>query len=226
MYTFIPDSGFVGTAFVNALSNQLVCFGHRAFLSIECQNGIKVIDDEDSSLSICQDINKQENQAILHIGSLQYGQKKDFLIHISYPNGMSEEEAKENFRCSLTYTPYYTRSQSNLGAMTRINNNSNSNNNDNNNSQSYCFDCNWNQSFEAILDMEIQSFRNRLIHFISTGIANGNGSPADSKLANDMKEWLRNHPKSRRGKTSIDMKYDYVNGMLQDLTGQITEVSI
>jgi hypothetical protein len=39
MYAFIPDSGFVGTAFVNALSNQLVSFGIHAVLSLELQNG-------------------------------------------------------------------------------------------------------------------------------------------------------------------------------------------
>ena len=39
MYAFIPDSGFVGTAFVNALANQLVSFGTRAFLTLEFQEG-------------------------------------------------------------------------------------------------------------------------------------------------------------------------------------------
>jgi hypothetical protein len=34
MYMFIPDSGFVGTAFVNALSNQLVSIGCQATLEL------------------------------------------------------------------------------------------------------------------------------------------------------------------------------------------------
>jgi Mg-chelatase subunit ChlD len=41
MYMFIPDSGFVGTAFVNALSNQLVSIGSHATIELSCSNGIR-----------------------------------------------------------------------------------------------------------------------------------------------------------------------------------------
>jgi hypothetical protein len=41
MYSFIPDSGFVGTAFVNSLGNHLSRMGKRAVLSIELQNGAR-----------------------------------------------------------------------------------------------------------------------------------------------------------------------------------------
>mmetsp|Transcript_6078 Transcript_6078/g.6335 ORF Transcript_6078/g.6335 Transcript_6078/m.6335 type:complete len:818 (+) Transcript_6078:73-2526(+) len=230
MYSFIPDSGFVGTSFVNALSNQLVCFGHESFLTIESRNGVKIIDDEDSSFSICQEINSQQDQAIVNVGSLQYGQDRHFILHISYPNDMSEVEISENIRCKLTYTPYYTSSESNIIIQNIVQNEN----------KNVCFDYSWNQSCELLAEMEIQIFRNRLIHFLSTIIENvttgvyeipktnennnnNNNTPSNSLLANDLREWLRNHPKSRRGNSSNDIKYDRVNGIIGDLIGQITE---
>lgn len=46
MYSFIPDSGFVGTAFVNSLGNHLSRMGKRAVLSIELQNGARMVSVE------------------------------------------------------------------------------------------------------------------------------------------------------------------------------------
>lgn len=39
MYAFIPDSGFVGTAFVNALGNHLSSYGKHCVLSVEVEGG-------------------------------------------------------------------------------------------------------------------------------------------------------------------------------------------
>jgi hypothetical protein len=39
MYAFIPDSGFVGTAFVNALGNHLSSYGKQCVLSVETGTG-------------------------------------------------------------------------------------------------------------------------------------------------------------------------------------------
>merc|ERR1719353_1371618 len=44
MYAFIPDSGFVGTAFVNALSNSLVTAAAHAVLSIEPGEGVEILE--------------------------------------------------------------------------------------------------------------------------------------------------------------------------------------
>ena len=41
MYAFIPDSGFVGTAFVNALANVLATVGTEGKLTIELSDGVK-----------------------------------------------------------------------------------------------------------------------------------------------------------------------------------------
>lgn len=88
------------------------------------------------------------------------------------------------------------------------------------------------QSPFQLLEMEVQSFRNRLISYLlgtsrksSGSVSNSGISPAESILANDMSVWLSNHPKSRRGNSDNDKFYDRVEGMLLDLTGQINEVS-
>lgn len=41
MYAFIPDSGFVGTVFVNALANSIATMGIHATLSLETSNGAR-----------------------------------------------------------------------------------------------------------------------------------------------------------------------------------------
>ena len=45
MYTFIPDSSFVGTAFVNCTSNVLATIASNATLSVETLNGATVVED-------------------------------------------------------------------------------------------------------------------------------------------------------------------------------------
>lgn len=85
----------------------------------------------------------------------------------------------------------------------------------------------FNQSSSQLLEIEVQSFRNRLISFLfaTSRRSNATGAPpAESILANEMSEWLSNHPKSRRGNSANDKLHDRVEGMLLDLTGQINEV--
>lgn len=202
MYAFIPDSGFVGTAFVNALSNQMVSFGHRATLHIACSHGVRVADDEDPGLTFCQEIT--DTTATLDIGTLQYGQPRHVVVRVVVPEGLSHDEFLQSCQCTLNYTPY-------LGTSNDFEVNI------------CCDHLGTGQGF--LLELEIQSFRFRLIHYISNGITSGvvTSSPAESILANDMRQWLRNHPKSRRGNSSVDKLHDIVNGMLSDLTGQITE---
>uniref|UniRef100_UPI0039810EA8 hypothetical protein n=1 Tax=Salmonella sp. s51228 TaxID=3159652 RepID=UPI0039810EA8 len=43
MYAFIPDSSFVGTAFVNAMSNALVTVSRNVELSIETHDEAKIV---------------------------------------------------------------------------------------------------------------------------------------------------------------------------------------
>jgi len=44
IYSFIPDSGFVGTAFVNALANVLTTTGVNGVLTVEAVNGASIVE--------------------------------------------------------------------------------------------------------------------------------------------------------------------------------------
>jgi Mg-chelatase subunit ChlD len=82
MYAFIPDSGFVGTAFVNAASNLLVTMGKNAEIALEPAPGVKVV-----SGGVPGGVAVQETSwgAQLSIGSLQYGQQRSFTARVTIP---------------------------------------------------------------------------------------------------------------------------------------------
>jgi len=82
MYAFIPDSGAVGTCFVNALSNLLVTMGTNASLAIEPIGGATIIPD-----GIPGGLPRHEASwgVELKIGALQYGQAKHCLVKVQLP---------------------------------------------------------------------------------------------------------------------------------------------
>jgi hypothetical protein len=80
-YSFIPDAGFVGTVFVNTLSNLLVTMAHEVYLDLElCSAKIVSVDD---CISGGLPIAKQGDRYRVNLGSLQYGQSKDVVIQVS-----------------------------------------------------------------------------------------------------------------------------------------------
>jgi hypothetical protein len=85
------------------------------------------------------------------------------------------------------------------------------------------------QTVELFQEIEIQRFRNCLLSFLyentSAQRIKSDLTPIDSVLADEMRGWLTEHPKSRRGQSQNDKLFDRVEGMLLDLTGQINEVS-
>lgn len=86
MYAFIPDSGFVGTAFVNALSNLLVTMAKNAELSLEPLNGASLVNDGILGGVPCQDASWGTQ---LGVGSLQYGQSRNFIVQMQLPAGFA-----------------------------------------------------------------------------------------------------------------------------------------
>jgi len=76
-YSFIPDAGFVGTAFVNCMSNLLVTMAREVYLTLGAENGAQIVDQtmhggfpvEITGESIC-----------MNLGTLQYGQTKDVIV--------------------------------------------------------------------------------------------------------------------------------------------------
>lgn len=71
MYAFIPDSGFVGTAFVNALSNSLVTIAAHSVLSIEPGSGVEILEVMGNVTHTTQSWGVS-----IPAGTLQFGQTK------------------------------------------------------------------------------------------------------------------------------------------------------
>lgn len=85
MYCFIPDSGFVGTAFVNALSSTLTTIARDATLSIEPENGAEIVEVIGSYAHTSQSWGVQ-----IPAGTFQYGQTKDYCFKIRRPSGTGQ----------------------------------------------------------------------------------------------------------------------------------------
>jgi len=82
MYTFIPDSSFVGTAFVNCTSSVLATIASNATLSVETLNGATVV--EDSVMGYSCDTTSWG--CAVQLGTLQAGQSKDVVLKVRVPS--------------------------------------------------------------------------------------------------------------------------------------------
>lgn len=94
MYAFIPDSGFVGTAFVNAISNQLVTMGRSATLSLETQNGATITGVVGGYNALPTSWGMQ-----VEIGALQFGQSKDIVFKMKV-----QDKSKPFVAATLAYS--------------------------------------------------------------------------------------------------------------------------
>lgn len=107
LYSFIPDSSFVGTAFVNTLSNQLATMAANVRLSLEPLNGARLLyNDEDGGAAGQggQQIDKTSWGAQVNLGSLQYGQSRDVVVRMALPADASAE-AQPYLSVTLKYEP-------------------------------------------------------------------------------------------------------------------------
>merc|ERR1711998_514873 len=84
MYAFIPDSGFVGTAFVNALSNSLVTIAAHSVLSIEPGSGVEILEVMGNVTYTTQSWGVS-----IPAGTLQFGQTKDYVLRVRSPGPAS-----------------------------------------------------------------------------------------------------------------------------------------
>jgi len=81
-YSFIPDAGFVGTVFVNTVSNLMVTMAHEVYLGLEpgSDSGDELI------LKDCMlgdlPVTQQDGYTRVKLGTLQYGQTKDILLRM------------------------------------------------------------------------------------------------------------------------------------------------
>lgn len=113
-YAFIPDSGFVGTAFVNALANQLATMGSDAVLSVELPCELTESFCEESGSEGC--LVGQSERAVtssswgvsVNLGSVKYGQSKDVLLRFPLPEGASLARllAAGSFVAKFSFMPF------------------------------------------------------------------------------------------------------------------------
>jgi len=78
-YSFIPDSSFTGTVFVNALSNLLTTIATNTYLSVEPTNGAKLYDGKVLGGYSTQNASWGVS---IQLGSVYFGQTKDIIIHL------------------------------------------------------------------------------------------------------------------------------------------------
>ena len=92
MYAFIPDSSFVGTILVNAISNGLCTLSRNVVLSIETENGAKIMSEgiDGEVLGGGHVCNLTDWGAQVSLGPLLYGQHRDIVFRIRIPAGKTE----------------------------------------------------------------------------------------------------------------------------------------
>lgn len=95
MYTFIPDAGFVGTCFVNTMSNILVTLARSLFIEIETAGGAKFVDCPGA---MCAEI-KEGQKYVIRLGTLQYGQSRNTTFRVK----LSAEQALSILTATLRY---------------------------------------------------------------------------------------------------------------------------
>jgi len=79
-YSFIPDSSFVGTIFVNSLSNILSTLATNVALSIEPVNGAKF--PEGALIGNPSHQTTTTGGFLVPLGSIRYGQSKDLVVRV------------------------------------------------------------------------------------------------------------------------------------------------
>lgn len=113
MYAFIPDSGFVGTAFVNALGNHLSSYGKQCVLSVEIESGAVI--DEDNVLGN-PDHSGSSWGIAFKIPNLLAGTSQNFFFKVIEP----QAGVTTRLQVSLTYE-HLVSSGANRGIVTKEN---------------------------------------------------------------------------------------------------------
>lgn len=101
MYAFIPDSGFVGTTFVNALSNLLVTQAKNVKLNVEVADGYKIV----SQYSKSSIVKTTPKGIAVQLGTLHYGQSRDFVVDVAPVPGKTPTSGETIVHATLQYQP-------------------------------------------------------------------------------------------------------------------------
>lgn len=84
-YSFIPDSSFVGTVFVNSMSNILSTYASHIQLFLEPQNQMVLAKPP---LIGGHRYTEASWGLLVEVGSMNYGQTKDFIINTQIPDNL------------------------------------------------------------------------------------------------------------------------------------------
>eukprot|EP00930_Biecheleria_cincta_P067791 TRINITY_DN5467_c0_g1_i1.p1 TRINITY_DN5467_c0_g1~~TRINITY_DN5467_c0_g1_i1.p1 ORF type:complete len:488 (+),score=101.85 TRINITY_DN5467_c0_g1_i1:81-1544(+) len=77
-YSFIPDAGFVGTVFVNTVSNLLVTMAQEVFFDLELEDGVEI-----SKVYGDFTHTKSSSGSRISLGTLQFGQSREVALKMS-----------------------------------------------------------------------------------------------------------------------------------------------
>merc|ERR1719329_643247 len=87
-YSFIPDAGFVGTVFVNTLSNLLVTMAREVYLSLEAEEGATIL-----GVAGGYQVQDAASSGVrVNLGTLQYEQTKDLIVFMRVAGTLSMAE--------------------------------------------------------------------------------------------------------------------------------------
>lgn len=96
-YAFIPDAGFVGTTFVNAMTNLLVTMAKDTTLTLTPKNGASFAP---GLVMGGHPVTQAGASVVVSLGSLQFGQSADVVAKMMIPSGGSAASCLE---ASLQY---------------------------------------------------------------------------------------------------------------------------
>jgi len=126
-YAFIPDAGFVGTVFVNAVSNLLTTMARDVRLTLKAESGaeiqevlgyqqVKVIEDPEikigkrerarrsiASWTRARQVSMHGNLCEIALGTLQFGQSTDVVLRMRMPNDSEAAYLSASLNFSLEY---------------------------------------------------------------------------------------------------------------------------
>ncbi len=149
--------------------------------------------------------------ACIHVGNLYFGQSRDFMIRVSVPDADFRINGDAN-RSFISATLKY---------------------------DSLCLPYGPAVVSQKVLDMrpekqlqlEAMLLRLQMVELLSktndlSMVGYGVANEEKDKLYNQMEAWLAAHPKTDDSDPVYTTYRDYVNGLFQDLNGQITEVSM
>jgi hypothetical protein len=202
-YNFIPDAGFVGTAFVNTLANQLTSYGTQTTLSLQLLG--EEVTLVESSLPPNGSHMATSWGVNFNVGNLLFGQQRDFVLQVRLPESgtMSEVEVSTVplIEAVVKYKPLFVPSGEDQMSIDQAD---------------------LDTSLHGVLNLEAHMFRASLIQDLSNGyIIQNTATSREVMLATAMQAWHAQTSAESDGSPATTRLLAYVSGLLEDLTGQI-----